>query len=78
VTPPKQGRAACRVARDDRAAGVLSDSGTDVESFVGKLEFGYRELEDSDCSSWIGTPGTVSKLPCELSYSMTAERQEEP
>ncbi|HEY3497387.1 MAG TPA: hypothetical protein VGK73_21975 [Polyangiaceae bacterium] len=78
VSKAERGRAACRVARDDAAVGVLSDSGTDVESFEGKLEFTYRELADSDCSNWIGTPGAVSKLPCSISYRMAAERQDEP
>ena len=78
VSPKERGRAGCRVRRDDTAVGVLSDSGTDVKSFEGKLEFGYRELEDSDCSDWIGTPGAVSKLPCSMSYVMSAERQGEP
>ena len=77
VSPAERGRDACRIARDDTAAGVLSDSGTDVESFEGKLEFGYRELEGSDCSSWIGTSGAVAKLPCSMSYDMSAERRDE-
>jgi hypothetical protein len=77
VQPAERGRPACIVARDDRASGRLSDSGTDVESFEGELEFGYRALEGADCTSWIGTPGSVARLPCSMSYTMSAERREE-
>jgi hypothetical protein len=78
VAPAERGRKACRVARDDSASGRLSDSGTDVESFEGTLEFGYRALEDADCSTFIGSPGGVSKLPCGMTYSMAAKRHDEP
>jgi hypothetical protein len=78
VQPGKHGRAACIVARDDRASGRLSDSGTDVEGFEGELSFGYRALEGADCTGWIGTPGSVLRLPCDMSYSMSAERRDDP
>jgi hypothetical protein len=76
VAPAERGRKACRVARDDSAQGRLSSSGTDVETFDGTLDFGYRELEDADCSTFVGAPGGVAKLPCSMSYSMQAERRE--
>lgn len=78
IVPAGKGHAACIVARDDRANGRLSDSGTDVEGFEGELKFGYRALEGADCTTWIGTPGSVAKLPCSISYDLSAERKDDP
>jgi hypothetical protein len=75
IIPGKPGRPGCVVARDDMATGRLSDSGSDVDSFSGSLRFRFRALEGSDCSSWIGSEGAVSALPCSMTYSMNAERK---
>ena len=75
ITPAKPGRPGCSVARDDMATGRLSDSGSDVESFSGSLRFRFRPLGNSDCSSWLGTEGAVTALPCSITYAMDAERK---
>ena len=75
ITAGNPGRPGCSVARDDKATGRLSDSGSDVESFRGSLRFNFRALANSDCSGWIGSEGAVGALPCSITYSMTGERK---
>jgi len=75
ITASKPGRPGCSVARDDMATGRLSDSGSEVDSFTGSLRFRFRALDGSNCSSWIGTEGAVTALPCAITYAMDAERK---
>jgi len=74
VSQPGRGQAGCLVNRRDDAEGKLSDSGTEVESFEGSLEFSYEAAKGSDCLDWIGTEGAVDVLPCSLSYDLDGRR----
>ena len=79
VSEAGRGRSGCKVLRRDTARGKLSDDGAEVESFDGTLGFSYEAVTvtGSDCSGWVGTEGAVSRLPCELSYDLKAERSAE-
>lgn len=74
VSAPGRGKPGCSVLRHDHAKGRLSAAGSDVKSFEGSLSFEYEAVAGSDCSDWIGTPGAVTTLPCELSYDLDASR----
>jgi hypothetical protein len=64
----------CRISRDDRAEGTLSDDDATVESFQGTLEFSYRIEEGSSCESFLLTPDAPARLPCAFTYDMKATR----
>jgi len=77
VSEPGRGKKGCKVLRTDDAEGLLSDSGSDVESFDGTLGYGYAIVSGSDCSDWVGTPGAVTLLPCTMRYDILGERSAE-
>jgi hypothetical protein len=64
----------CRIRREDSASGKLSDDGVDVETFEGDLSFRYSIIEDSTCESFLVTPGAPARLPCRITYTMSASR----
>jgi hypothetical protein len=74
VSDPQRGQKGCIVARKDDAEGKLSDSGTDVDSFDGTLEFTYSQASGSDCSPWLGAEGFVETLPCSITYDLKGVR----
>jgi len=74
VSQPGRGQPGCMINRRDDADGKLSDSGTDVESFDGTLDFSYEVAKGSDCSDWIGTEGAVSVIPCSIGYALDGRR----
>lgn len=78
VLDPEPGYPGCVLERRDRASGQLSSATTEVESFDGRLSYGYRGLPDSDCSPLFGVSGGVDTLPCGLSYALEATRIESP
>jgi hypothetical protein len=76
VSEPGRGRPGCVVMRHDDAQGKLSDSGSDVESFAGSLDFSYEAVSGGDCSAWVGSEGAVDALPCSLRYDLDGKRTE--
>lgn len=70
---------ACSIRRTDTAEGVLSSDGEDVESFSGKLSYGFAPTEGSDCSDLAGAQGPVFlRLPCTVRYGLDAVRTKAP
>ncbi len=78
VAPAGKGHAACIVSRADRASGTLSSADTEVLAFEGNLGFEYSLVGDSDCSGLVGVPGGFEKLPCRMSYALSATRTTPP
>jgi hypothetical protein len=74
IPPEEGGDAECRIRREDSASGKLSDDGADVETFDGNLAYRYGIIEDSSCESFLLTPGAPTRLPCTISYTMSAAR----
>ncbi|MBX3181745.1 MAG: hypothetical protein KIT72_12225 [Polyangiaceae bacterium] len=70
---PRPGMPGCAVTRTDRASGVLDAAG-DVRGFSGSLSYGFVPGAGSDCSEAIGVEGGFYTLPCEIRYTMRAER----
>ncbi len=70
---PRPGMPGCAVTRTDRASGVL-DAAEDVRGFSGSLSYGFVPGAGSDCSEAIGVEGGFYSLPCEIRYTMRAER----
>jgi hypothetical protein len=74
-----QGQAGCSVTRTDSAQGELDVEGqTDVPAFTGTLDFGYAADAAADCSSLVGVQGGLATLPCDMSYSLSAQRTSGP
>ena len=77
VTQPKPGVPGCMLDRLDRASGKLGfDDGDEanVESFSGKLTFSYMPVPESDCTGLLGVEGGFTRLPCEMTYELDAEK----
>jgi hypothetical protein len=68
------GRPGCRVARRDRARGVLADASTNAASFAGRLRYEFEAEPGSDCSELMLDPTGLAALPCVMEYSMRAAR----
>jgi hypothetical protein len=78
VQPSKPGFAGCTIFRLDRAKGKLEHGADDVAGFSGEIGFGYAPEAGSDCGGVVGVAGGFATLPCELSYTMQAERLPDP
>ena len=78
VLEPAPGFVGCTLERYDHAQGKLSSASTEVKSFQGTLGYEYRTLEDSDCSPLVGVEGGFARLPCDLSYELSATRVVSP
>ena len=78
VVPEGQGFAACVLSRSDSARGKLSSKTIDVESFDATLTFAFSAGQESDCSTWVGTPEGTETLPCSMSYELTGTRTAKP
>jgi len=63
----------CTVERRDHLAGKLRGTAEDVSGFAGTLSYEYHAKNSADCLEFIGVPGGVASLPCELGYELVAE-----
>jgi hypothetical protein len=74
VEPAVGNQPGCSVLRTDCAEGTLVTTGPDVVGFSGQLSYGYAPLGESDCTPFLGAPGGFAALPCQMAYSLRAER----
>lgn len=76
---PRGSRPGCVIARRDSASGKLSSrSTTDVRHFTAEMSFTYADKNPtqngSECAGFVGVEGGFVDLPCQISYSLSADR----
>jgi hypothetical protein len=74
---PGKGQPGCAIARIDSGSGTLANDTLDVDSFNGRLRYGFQATQGSDCQSVLGVEGGFYSLPCEMSYLLAGKRKPE-
>lgn len=79
LQPPRGARPGCLIRRRDSATGKLSSKSTsDVRRFTAEMSFNYADktatANVSECAGFVGVEGGFADLPCDVTYSLSAER----
>jgi len=72
LTPARGASPGCTIERLDQLKGALRREGEAARGFRAALSYTYSARFDAECVEFIGIPGGVASLPCELEYDLVA------
>jgi hypothetical protein len=79
VRPARGADAGCSILREDLISGVLShDAAGEVTAFSGEMRFDFAALADSTCTVEEQDQAELPRLPCRMSYALSAQRTRAP
>lgn len=69
----------CSILREDRITGVLeSDGAGEVTGFSAEMRFDFAAWVDSACTAEEQSQADLPRLPCRMSYALSARRTRAP
>jgi hypothetical protein len=79
LRPARGEDAGCSILRQDLISGVLSnDAAGEITAFSGEMRFDFAALADSACTAEEQDEAQLPRLPCRMSYALSARRTRAP
>jgi hypothetical protein len=79
ITPASNMRKACTIGRADHIVGTLrEDALGNVSGFSGSMTHSFASAPDSACTVDDRISAGLPELPCEMDYTLEAQRSREP
>jgi hypothetical protein len=79
LRPARAGQAGCSVVRTDQISGVLEpDASGAFTAFSGEMRFEFAAKADSACTVEEQAQVELPRLPCRMSYALSADRTRAP
>jgi hypothetical protein len=79
LRPARGEDAGCIILREDLISGVLSnDAAGEITAFSGEMRFDFAAQADSACTAEEQDQAQLPRLPCRMSYALSARRTRAP